>query len=112
MLGQHVNVARVEPLGLVEIGFAPIPLAASPIDIGQRLRNPAAIRKELTCLLKVTHSGVVILQTGVVILSLCQYSLAEIGLKSECCFGCLPCLFTESDCLLKSRCSVADRINV
>src|SRR5256712_307383 len=42
-LGEQVNVARIEPLGFVEIGLAPLPLASPPCDIGQRLRNTAAI---------------------------------------------------------------------
>ena len=70
--------------------------------IRQRLKNPAAIRQELTCLLKVTHRGVVIPQAGVVVISLGQYGLAEIGLKSERGFGCLPRLFAEGDRWLKS----------
>ena len=61
MLGEKVNVARVESLGFVEVGLAPLPLASPPLDIGQRFRNPAAIGQKLTCLLKVTHRGVVIL---------------------------------------------------
>ena len=61
MLGEEVNVARVEPLGFVEVRFAPVPLAAPPCDIGQQFRNPAAIGQELTCLLKVTHCSIVIL---------------------------------------------------
>ena len=60
VLAEQVNVARVEPLGFVKVGFAPVPLASPPLDIGQRLRNPAAIGQELTCLLKVMHRSVVI----------------------------------------------------
>src|SRR4029077_17518902 len=54
VLGEQVNVARVEPLGFVEIRLAPLPLASPPLDIGQRFRNLAAIGQERTCLLKVT----------------------------------------------------------
>ena len=61
MLGEQVNVARIEPLGFVEVGLAPVPLASPPRDISQRFRNLAAIGQKLTCLLKVTHRGVVIL---------------------------------------------------
>ena len=43
MLGKQANVARVEPLGFVEVTLAPIPLASPSCDIGQRFRNPAAI---------------------------------------------------------------------
>ena len=46
VLGEQVNVARVEPLGFVEVGLAPVPLASPPRDIGQRFRNPAAIGQE------------------------------------------------------------------
>ena len=112
MLGEQSNIARVEPLGFVEVRFAPVPLASPTLDIGQRLRNPAAIGQELTCLLKVMHRRVVILEAGVVILALGQYGLTKIGLKSERGFGCLPRLFTQSDRWLKSQCEVADRINV
>src|SRR3989475_1738321 len=104
MLGEQVTVARVEPLGLIEVRFAPVPLASPPRDIGQRFRNPAAIRQELTCLLKVTHRGVVILQAAVVVISLGHYGLAEVGLKTERGFGCLSYLFAEGDRWLKSRC--------
>src|SRR5438128_10041379 len=60
MLAEQGNVARVEPLGFVEVRLAPVPLASPPRDIGQRLRNSTAIRQELTCLLKITHRSVVI----------------------------------------------------
>src|SRR5438874_12958958 len=110
MLGEQVTVARVEPLGLIEVRFAPVPLASPPRDIGQRFRNLAAIRQELTCLLKVTHCGVVILQTGVVVKSLAQYSLPEIGLNSKRGFGRLPYLFTKGDRWLKILCDVAARL--
>ena len=61
VLAEHGNVAWVEPLGFVEIRLAPLPLASSPLDIGQGFRNPAAVGQKRTCLLKVTHCGVVIL---------------------------------------------------
>ncbi len=112
MLGQQGNVARVEPLGFVEVGLASVPLPSPPRDIRQRFRNPAAIRQELTGLLKAMHRGVVILQTGVVVISLSPYGLAEIGLKNERGFGGLPRLFTQGERWLKSQCEVADRINV
>ena len=67
---------------------------------------------ELTCLVKVTHCGVVIFQTCVVVIALGQYRLAKIGLKSERGFGCLPRLFTQGDRWLKSQCAVAARIDV
>ena len=102
VLAEQVNVARVEPLGLVEIRLALVPLAAPARDRGQQRRNLAAIRQELTRLLKVTHRGVVILQTGVVVIALGKQRLAEIGLKSERGFGCLPCLFTQGDSWFKS----------
>ena len=55
--------------------------------------------------------GVVILQAGVVVISLGQEGLAEIGLKSERGFGCLPRLFTQREGWLKTLCEVAARIN-
>ena len=60
MRREQENVARVEPLGFVEVGFAPVPLPSPPRDIGQRFRNLAAIGQELTRLLKITHRSVVI----------------------------------------------------
>src|SRR4029077_11438880 len=101
-LSEEVDVARVEPLGFVKVCLAFVPLASPPRDIGKLLRNPAAIGQELTCLLKVAHRGVVILQAGVVVISLRQYGLTEIGLKGERGFGCLLCFFTQRDCWLKS----------
>ena len=61
VLREEVNIARIEPVGFVEVLLAPVPLALSPCDKSELLRNPAAIWQELTCLLKVTHGGVVIL---------------------------------------------------
>src|SRR6059058_369990 len=52
VLGEQGNVARVKPLGFVEVRLAPVPLAAPPCDIGQRFRDSAAIRQELACLLE------------------------------------------------------------
>jgi len=95
VLGKDFHVARVEPLGFVKVMFALLPLAASAFELGQRLRNPAAIRQERTGLLKVTRSGVVVLQAGVVVIALGMHGLAKIGLKTERRFGGLPCLFAE-----------------
>ncbi len=61
VLAEQVNVARVEPLGFVKVGFALVPLASPPRDIGQRFRNLTAIGQKRSRLLKVTHRGVVIL---------------------------------------------------
>src|SRR5206468_8959914 len=110
VLSKHENVAGVEPLGFVEERLAPLPQASPPSAIGQRFRSPAAIGQELTCLLIVTHRGVVILQAGVVIAH-GQYGLAKVGLKSERGFGCLPRLFTEGGRWLKSSVEVATRIH-
>src|SRR2546430_8392173 len=60
VLGEQVNVARVEPLGFDEVRLAPVPLASPPCDISERLRNPAAIRQKLTFLLKGIPRSVVI----------------------------------------------------
>src|SRR6476661_1377887 len=54
VLSEQVSVARVEPLGFVEVRLALFPKASPPRDIGQRLRNLAAIGQERTYLLKVT----------------------------------------------------------
>ena len=101
MLGEYVNIPRVEPLGFVKIGVALVPLASPPRDIGQRFRNPAAIGQKRTCLLKVTHRRVVILQAGSSGNTLSIQRLAEIRLKSERGFGGLSRLFTERDRWLK-----------
>src|SRR2546427_13151582 len=106
MLGEQVTVARVEPLGLIEVRFAPVPLASPARDIGQRFRNLAAIRQELTCLLIVTHRGLVIFQARVEVIALSQYRLAQIGLKSEGGFGGLAGLFTQSR--VKTLCEGAE----
>src|SRR5882724_3119129 len=112
VLVEQGNVARVEPLGFIEVRLAPVPLASPPRDIGQRFRNAGAIGQELTCLLKVTHGGVVILQAGVVVITLGQYGLTKVGLKTQRSFGCLSRLFTQSDRWLKSLCAVAPRFHV
>src|SRR4029453_13377710 len=110
MLREQLAVARGEPLGFVEVRLAPVVLASPPLQKRQRLKNPAAIRQGLGGLLKINTRGVVISQAGVVVKSLRMQRLAEIGLKSERDFGCLPRLFAKSDCWLKNR-SIADRIN-
>src|SRR6266498_2216875 len=112
VLSEQGNVARVEPLSFVEIGLAPVPLTLPARDVGQRFRNLAAIRQKLTCLLKVTHCGVVIFQAGVVVISSGQYGLAEIGLKSERRFSCLSRLFAKGDRRLKSEGEIAERVDV
>src|SRR5437588_11373540 len=80
VLGQQVNIARIEPLGFDEVRLAPVPLASPPCDISERLRNPAAIRQQLTCLLEAMHRGVAIFYAKAVISSLGKYSLATAGL--------------------------------
>src|SRR5262249_60454806 len=112
VLVDHRNITWVEPLGLIEVRFAPVPLASSAREIGQRFRNPAAIGQKRTCLLKVTHRSVVILQAGVVIKSLGKYGLAQIGLKSERGFDCLPCFFTQGHRWLKTLYYITNRIRV
>ena len=82
MLAEQANVARVEPLGFVEVALASVPLASSPLDISQGFRNPTAIGQKRSCLLKVTHRRVVILQAGVVVIALGMDGLAQIGLKT------------------------------
>ena len=52
--GEQTHVARIEPLGLVEVGFGFRPLPLAPGDKGERLRNPAAIGQELARLLVIT----------------------------------------------------------
>src|SRR6266550_7325909 len=58
VLGKQGNIARVKPLGFVEVRLAPVPLALPSRDISQQFRNPAAIRQQRPCFLKVTHSRV------------------------------------------------------
>ena len=89
-----VNVARVEPLGFVEICFGLIPLAPPTGDIGQRFRNLAVIWQEPVCLLKVTHRRVVIFQAGIIVVALGEYRFAQVGLKCDRGFSGLPYLFT------------------
>src|SRR5205823_12877751 len=60
VLGEQVNVARVEPLCFDEVRLAPVPLASPPRDISERLRNPAAIWQKMTCMLNVMYRCVVI----------------------------------------------------
>ena len=55
MLREEVGIARVEPLGFVEVRFAPLPLAAPACDVGQRFGDAAIIGQDLTCLLKITY---------------------------------------------------------
>ncbi len=43
VLGEEVSVARVEPLGFVEVRLALVPLASPSCDVGQRFRDAAVI---------------------------------------------------------------------
>src|SRR5262249_42546806 len=101
VLREEINIARIEPLGFVEIIVAPIPLTPPACYIGEQFRNPATIRQKATGLLKVIHSGSVIFETSIVVISFGQQRLAEIGLKSESGVSCLLRLFTKGDCWLK-----------
>src|SRR5262249_15089370 len=112
MLRKQGNIARIESLSLVEVDLALLPLTSPARDIGQRFRNLAAVRKESPCLFKVMHGCVVIFQAGVVVISLGQYRLAEIGLESQRRFSSPARLLPELDCWLKSECEIAERINV
>ena len=103
MLGEQVNVARIEPLGLVEVGLALVPLASPPIDVGKRFRNLTAIGQKRTRLLEITLRSAIIFQASVVVKALGQYGLAEIRLKRKRGFGCLPRLFTQNERWLKSQ---------
>ena len=44
VLTEQESIARIEPLGFVKVGLAPVPLALSSCDKGQRFRDLAAIR--------------------------------------------------------------------
>ncbi len=46
------------------------------------------------------------------VISFGMQCLAEIGLKTEAGFGCVPCLFTEGYRWLKSLVAVTGRINI
>jgi hypothetical protein len=82
MLSEHIDISRIESLGFDQIGLTLLPLALSAHDIGQRFRNPAAIRQERTRALKVTQRGPVILQTSIVVIALGMERLTEAGFKS------------------------------
>src|SRR4051794_4856868 len=110
MLREQDDIARIEPFSVVQVRFAPVPLPSPPHDRSQRLRNAAVIREQWKCLLKVTHRGVVILQTAVMVLALGLNSLAQIGLQSKGGFGGLARLFTQSSGWLQSQRDVSERI--
>src|SRR6476620_1213513 len=112
MLREQGSVPRIESLSLVEVDLALLPLTSPARDIGQRFRNLAAVRQESTRLFKVTHRCVVLFQTGIEIISLCQYGFAEIGLKRECSFSGLSRLIAEGVRWLKSKCHIIERVNV
>ena len=97
---------------MIEIIVTLIPPASGSLDIGQRMKDSAIVRQKRACLLKVTHGGIVILQTRIVIIALGEHCLAQIGLKSDRSFGCLPCFFTKGVRRLKIHGVVTDRIGV
>src|SRR5215831_170292 len=77
LLSEQIHIARVEPLRFLEVSLAAVPLALPARDIGKPFRNAAAIGQKVTCLLKVTHCSVVILQARIIVTSLSQYGLPE-----------------------------------
>ncbi len=90
MLPKHVSIPWIQSLSLDEVGFTPVPLTLSPRDISERFRNPAAIREKRTGPFKETHRNAVILEAGIVIITLGMQSLTEVGFESERGSGCLP----------------------
>src|SRR5580704_4058531 len=48
VLSEHATVARIEPLGFVEVSLASVPLTAPSCDVGQRFWDAAVIGQELT----------------------------------------------------------------
>src|SRR6185437_10120396 len=52
VLAEQEGVARVQSLGFVKVGFAPVPLTSPAGDIGERFRNPAVIGQKRSRLLK------------------------------------------------------------
>ena len=112
VLGEQRSVAWVEALSFVEVGLALLPLTSPARDIGQRFRNLTAVRQEVTCLLKIVHRGVVLFQTGVVVIPFREYGFSEIRLESERGFSSLSGLVAEGFRWLKSECQITERINV
>src|SRR6516225_4840336 len=112
MLREQGSVPRIESLSLVEVDLALLPLTSPARDNSQRFGNLAAVRQESTRLFKVVHRGVVLFQTGIVVIPFRQYGFAEIGLESERCFSSLSRLFAEGNGWLKTECQITERINV
>src|SRR5437762_12569214 len=65
LVGKQPNVAWVKPLGFVKIGLARAPFTLPPRNMGEHVRNPTAIRQELTCLLTLSLCDGVIGESGV-----------------------------------------------
>jgi hypothetical protein len=82
MTGEEDDITRVQSLGVIEVLFAFVPSASSSLNVGHRFRNTAVIRQELARSLEISHRGVIILQTGVMIKSLGPDRFAETGLQS------------------------------
>jgi hypothetical protein len=95
VLSEQRNITRVEPLSFVEIRLTAVPLIPSAFEVSKRLRNSAAVWQRVTRLLEVTRSSVVILQAGIAIVTHRHESLAEVRLKGQRGFGCLPCFFAK-----------------
>src|SRR4030095_8874748 len=112
MLGQQRNIARVEPLGFVEVRLTPVPLVSPPLEISQRFGNTATTRQGLACWLTGPYVGVVVLQAGIAVIPHRHQSLAEIGLKSKRGFGCLPCLLAKGSRWLQSQLEITTGIHV
>src|SRR4051794_6891561 len=108
VLGQEVRIPHVEPLGLVEIELALVPLAAPSSYVSKRFRDTAVIGEKLACLLKIADGRVVILQATVVVIASGQHRLAELGLKSQRRFGCLPGFLTKGGRALNNNGAVAN----
>ena len=63
-------------------------------------------------MLEVTHRGGIILQVGVVVITLGYQSLAKIGLESKGVLGRLPRFVPERFRSLQGNSDIADRIDV
>src|SRR5262249_39867849 len=100
------------PLGFIEVRFASVPLALPTRDNSERCRNLTAIRQQPLRLFKITHRSVIILEAGIVIVSLRVQCLTEIGLKNEGGFCRPPCLIAERSCWFKNLGEETARIHV
>src|SRR5438270_5985548 len=107
MLLQKSRIARIEPFGLLKIGFALVPFTTTPRNVGQRLGYLTGVWQKLLCLVKIAECSVVILQDGILVVGFCIYRLTKLWLQGKGSLSSAPGFLAQRQCLLHCPTDVA-----